>query len=67
MTFVAKMSLRRFSPTWVSSLNWSGSPTAMVVVGRSWYLISSRTLLSSVCSAGRYSMGIGWPDLSTTQ
>ncbi len=37
-TFVANMSLSRFSPSCVSSLNSRGSPTAMVVVGRPWDL-----------------------------
>ncbi len=42
-TFVANMSLSRFSPSCVSSLNSRGSPTAMVVVGRPWdvnYLVN---------------------------
>ena len=55
--------LSRFSPSCVSSLNCKGSPTAIVVVGRSWYLMTRRTRLSRVCSAGRYSMGTGCPDL----
>ena len=62
-TLVAKMSLIRFSPSCVSNLNSSGSPTAMVLVGRPWYMITKRTRLSNVCSAGRYSIGVGWPDL----
>ena len=44
ITLVAKMSWSRFLPSWVSSLKSRGSPTAMVVVGRPWYLIRSRTL-----------------------
>lgn len=62
-TSVAKISLKRSIPSWVSNLNSKGSPTAIVVVGRPWYWITNRTRLSRVCSAGRYSMGVGWPDL----
>lgn len=50
-------------PSWASSLKVSGSPTAMVVVGLPWYRISKRTRELRVFSAGRYSIGIGDPDL----
>lgn len=41
----------------------SGSPTAMVFVGRPWYRIINRTLELREFSAGKYSMGIGLPEL----
>jgi hypothetical protein len=67
ITFVAKMSLSKFSPSCVSNLNSSGSPTAMVLVGRPWYMMTSLTLVSNVCSAGRYSIGVGCPDLTCNE
>jgi hypothetical protein len=37
----------------------------MVVVGLPWYKIIRRTLELRVFSAGRYSMGMGLPDLES--
>lgn len=62
-TFVANMSVAYPVPSMDSSLNVSGSPTAIVVVGRPWYRIIRRTFELSVFSAGRYSMGTGLPVL----
>ncbi len=65
-TFVANISVNWLYPSCASKRNVNGSPTAMVVVGRFWYRIINRTLELSVFSAGRYSIGIGLPDLSTS-
>lgn len=63
-TFVAKISVNWLYPSCDSMRSVSGSPTAIVVVGRFWYRIISRTFELSVFSAGKYSIGIGLPDLS---
>lgn len=44
-------------------MNVSGSPTAIVLVGLPWNRIWSRTLELREFSAGRYSMGMGLPEL----
>lgn len=66
-TLVAKMSDTRLKPLCDSSLKVSGSPTAIVVVGRPPYRICSLTRDWSWFSAGRYSMGVGAPELSAME